>query len=222
MNYNKDSCFHEAIVKLKDYVEKYVNTIENLEIEIRIGYIEDDEFKTDIGKEFFDKIMNRLYETNENTWSSINNECCEDYFYNGRRMSVYDKKSMCIKKVKLAVFDFTFEGSGFDVRVSFSKELPSNKFSKNLATYKRTKNRTSFNHKHLCFDLTKVTMEDNTIENHLFEIEIECKNTNDIFKNMTSHYFIHDMLLKAKDLVEMCEPLETDEPKLLFVKQKIY
>ena len=62
-------------------------------------------------------------------------------------------------------------------------------------------------------------MEENTIENHLYEIELETK-TLDLTK-MTPHYFIHDSLLKIKDIVNICEPLEGD-PKLVFIKQKVF
>ena len=51
------------------------------------------------------------------------------------------------------------------------------------------------------------------------QIEIETKKIDGILDKMTSHYFIHDILLKAKDIIEMCEPLE-GEQKLVFVKEK--
>lgn len=212
-----DPCFHDAIVKLKEYVEKYANE-EHLEIEIRLGYLENDNvFKTDIGKDFYDKIWTQLADSD--VWDKIEHEKSEDYFWNGRRLSVSDAKTKCIKKVKLAIFDFEFEGSGFDVRVSFSKEIPSKRYAPEKANYKRKKERTSYLWKHLSFDLTKVTMEENTIENHLYEIELEAKHLD--LSKMSSHYFIHDSLLKIKDMIEMCEPLE-GTPRLNFVKEKIF
>lgn len=218
--YIKDPCFHDAINILRNEVEKYANE-EHLEIEIRLGYLEDSEFKTDIGKDFFDKIHNQLLisnEINNESWEKTD-ENSEDYFYNGRRLSITkdNPKGTCIRKSKLATFDFMFEGSGFDLRVSFSKEEPAKRFAKDKATYKRTKKRSSFKHKDLSYDLTRVTMEENTIQNHLYEVELEAKDLN--LNKMSSHYFIHDCLLKIKDMVAMCEDIE-NEPVISFIKTK--
>jgi hypothetical protein len=216
--YVEDPTFHQAISKLKNYIDKYANE-PNLEIEFRLGYLENDEFKTDIGKDFFDKITNNLVDSE--VWSSITQEKSEDYFFNGRRLSITDKdpKGTCIKKEKLAIVDFIFSGSGFDIRVSFSKETPSKRFAIDKANYKRIKERTSFNFKHLSFDLTKVTMEENTVEDHLFEIELEIKQL-DLTK-MTSHYIIHDSLLKICDMVKMCEEIDNNS-KVEFIKEKVF
>jgi hypothetical protein len=114
--YIKDDCFHDAIEKLKDYVEKYKDE-KDLEIEFRLGYLDNDEFKTDVGKEFFDKITDQLIDSD--VWSSIVYENSEDYFYNGKRLTITEKdqKGICIKKDKLSVIDFIFSGTGFDLRV---------------------------------------------------------------------------------------------------------
>lgn len=218
--YEVDPCFHNAIETLKKYVEKYKDT-EDLEIEFRLGYLDSTEFKTDIGREYFQKITDQLIDSE--SWSSINNELTEDYFLNGHRMSVASaygtSGTVCIKKEKLAVVDFIFEGAGFDVRVSFSKEVPCSVFPIEKATYKRKKDRTSFLFRNLSYDLTKVTHEDNTVEDHTFEVELEIKSM-DLTK-MTSHYLIHDALLKIKDLVQMCEEVDYSA-ELTLVKEKVY
>lgn len=219
--YTEDPCFHEAIVKLKEYVEKYKDE-KYLEIEFRLGYLGTDEFKTefktDVGKEFFDKITDNLADSE--SWSSIVEEKSEDYFYNGKRLTVSEKdpKGICIKKDKLAVIDFVFSGTGFDLRVSFSKENPSNRFPKEKANYKRIKERTSYNFKHLSYDLTKVTLENNTIEDHVFEIELETKKLD--LTIMSSHYLIHDSLMKIRDMVKMCEEID-DDAKITLIKEKL-
>jgi hypothetical protein len=216
--YVKDDCFNDAIIKLKEYIEKYKDE-EHLEIEYRLGYLDNDEFKTDIGKEFFDKITDQFIDSE--VWSSIKTENSEDYFFNGKRLSITDKdpKGLCIKKDKLVVIDFRFSGTCFDLRVSFSKEIPSNRFPKEKATYKRIKERTSYNFKHLSFDLTKVIFEDNTVENHVFEIELETKKLD--LTQMTSHYLVHDSLLKIRDMVKMCEEID-ENAKVQFIKEKTY
>jgi hypothetical protein len=215
--YIKDKCFHDAIAKLKEYIEKYKDE-EYLEIEFRLGYLEDDEFRTDIGQEFFNKINDKLVDSE--VWSSISYEKSEDYFYNGKRLSITEKNpnGTCIKKEKLAIFDFIFCGTGFDLRVSFSREIPSNNFPIEKAIYKRVKERHSYNYKHLSYDLTQVTLEDNSVEDHVFEIELEIKQID--LSKMTSHYLIHDSLLKIKDMVEMCEEID-DNPSLELKKEKI-
>jgi hypothetical protein len=217
-SYKEDPCFHQAICILRKYIEKFKDE-KNLEVEFRLGYLDNDEFKTDVGREFFDKISDQLVDSE--SWSSIDVENSEDYFYNGKRLTISEKdqKGICIKKDKLAIIDFIFSGTGFDLRVSFSKETPSNIFPKEKANYKRIKERTSFNFKHLSFDLTKVTFEDNTVEDHVFEIELETKKL-DLVK-MTSHYLIHDSLLKIRDMVKMCEEIDEDS-KLILIKEKLY
>ena len=62
-------------------------------------------------------------------------------------------------------------------------------------------------------------MEENTVEDHLFEIELEIKQL-DLTK-MTSHYIIHDSLLKIRDMVRMCEEIDTDA-KVEFIKEKVF
>ncbi len=215
--YSKDKHFHDAIEKIKKYVELYSKE-DNLEIEFRLGYNEEDEFKTDIGKELYDKIYNTMI-LSDDSWSKINQEFSEDYFYSGKRMSVTKDETICIKKEKIATFDYAFKGSGFDLRISFSREIPTKKFDLEKYNYKRIKDRTSFLHKHLSYDLTKVTMDDNNIEDHLFEVELEIKKI-DLTK-MTSHYIIHDALLKITDLVKICEDIDYDY-SLKLTKENVY
>jgi hypothetical protein len=216
--YIKDECFHDSIVKLKTFLEKYKD-VENLEVEFRLGYLDSDEFKTDIGKEFFDKITTQLADSE--ILDDIIYEKSEDYFYSGKRLMITDDnpEGTCIKKEKIAVLDFIFSGSGFDLRVSFSKENPDKRFPKEKAVYKRLKERTSYIYKNLSYDLTKVTTNDNTVEDNSYEIELEIKNLD--LKKANSHYIIHDCLLKIKDMIEMCEELDEDS-KVQFVKEKVY
>jgi hypothetical protein len=214
-HYTRDDHFHDLICKIKYYVEKYKDT-ENLEIEFRIGYIQENEFKTDIGKDFFDKIYDGL--NNSNAWDDVKTEKSEDFFFNGKRMTVINNQVKYIKKEKLAIFDYIFKGSGFDIRISFSKETPIKQFTE-IAKFKRSKDRCSLSRGHLSYDLTKVKMEDNGVEDHLFEIELEIKELN--LKKMTSHYIIHDAMMKITDMIELCEVID-DDYKLEFVKEKIY
>lgn len=224
-SYKEYPSFHDAISRIKKYIEKYKNE-PYLEIEFRLGYIEPDEFKTDIGKEFYDRIMSKLIDCE--LWTETSVEKSEDYFYSGRRLTIIEDEinkkgyvGTCIKKEKLTVLDFTFVGSGFDVRVSFSREVPCKRFSKDKCVYKRIKDRNSFRYTNeytdLSYDLTKVTMEDNTVEDHFFEVELEINNLE--LSKASSHYIAHNCLLKLKDIIEMCEEIDEDF-KVEFKKEK--
>lgn len=211
-----DEHFHEAIIIIKQFVEKFSEE-KNLEIEFRLGYMEDDEFKTDIKIDYFNKIYDVLSSTD--VWSDVKKEKTKDYFYNTKRLTIGLDEEICIKKEKLAILDFALIGSGFDLRVSFSRETPVKKFDIANANYLRKKDRTSFCHKHVSFDLTNVSMVDNSIENNLYEVELEIKEIN--LSKMSSYYLVHDALLKITDMVKMCEELD-DHYKLEFTKDNIY
>ena len=145
-----------------------------------------------------------------NAWTKVNHEIITDYFYGERRLSITktDEKGTSIKKIRLENVDFDFQGSGFYIRICFSKEIPSKRFSIDKSEYKRIKERSSFSWKHLSFDLTKVESENNSISKINYEVEIEAKVID--YNKMTSHYFIHDLLLKIKDIVKICEPFENE------------
>ena len=214
-SYTPDPNFHKAIIELKPYFDKYKD-VENLEVEFRIGYLEEDDdkhyFNSYVSKEFFTKIMNVL-QTNK-SWVSEDREVTKDYFDDGMRLSVgcYGKKT-CIKKMKLCVIDFTFDGTPFDIRVCFSKEIPilaslfNPKNPKKI--YNREKDRMSYKYKTWTYDITSVKTVENTVEETVFEIELEADVKNSLDKMSTS-YFIHSSLLKIKDIVGMCEKVTDD------------
>lgn len=214
-----DEIYHDAIVKIKDHVEKYVkekySKNESLEIEFRLGFKENECFKTDIGKTFFSKMISKMNESGINK----NNEISTDYFYKEKRLSVKKDESKCIKKTKMAVFDFTFNGTAFDIRVSISKETISNRFQPDKAEFKRSKDRVSFEYKNWSYDFTTVSTIDNTIDTKSYEVELESTGL-DLTKR-SSYYFCHDAFMKLTDLIKMCDPIE-DNSKIIFVSEKIY
>lgn len=215
-----DIIYHDAILKIKDHIEKYIkDKEENLEIEFRLGFKENDSFKTDIGKTFFNKMISKMNDSD----TCKKNESSDDYFYKGKRLSVLKesnkKESKCIKKTKLAVFDFTFKGTAFDIRVSISTETPVNRFQPDKAEYKRSKDRNSFEYKNWRYDFTTVSIVENTIETKSYEVELESIKP-DLSKT-SSYYFCHDAFLKLTDLIKMCDPIEED-PKIVFVSEKIF
>jgi mRNA capping enzyme, beta chain len=200
-----DNGMKEAIIRIKEVFDKYRNT-ENLEVEYRLGY-SNGTFKTDIGKECFDKIS-AVLKTSDLV---VVRTKSEDYFLDSKRLSIEPEKpekSVCITKEKLAVLDFSFEKTGFDLRVSFSRETPTEPFPKEEASFKRTKDRISYisgGPSTVSYDITRITHENNTLQDHSYEFELEWLEAD---PKTSSHYCIHDCLLKIKDVVAMCEEID--------------
>lgn len=215
---NKDPCFHDAIIIIKEYIEKYSN-IDNIEIEFRLGYIKDKHFNPDIGKKYFEQVINKFIDST--VWDKYIVNKTEDYFINNNRLTINKNNSNieCIKKEKLTVLDFNLQGSGFDLRVSISKETPVDLIDINKSNFKRNKERSTFIYKHLSYDLTKVTYENNSLENNTYEIELEL-NKIDLNK-MTSYYIVHDALLKIRDIILLCENIEGN-PKFILCNSQHY
>ena len=213
--------FENAINSIIPYIEKYKD-YPNLELEIRLGFFEDNKyFSTAIPEDFFKKIGQTL-ETNPN-WNSTERVVVNDYFNNGLRMSVFsDGKRECIKKVKLVTMDFTFENTPFDVRVCISQEHPRDidNFEDNEIIFKREKDRLSYKHKAWSFDITTIKTIENTIEDITFEVELEVSNLQKALEDYSTKYLVHSSLLKIKDLVAMCETVEdTSELKEISIKE---
>lgn len=215
--YIKDDRYHEAIEKLKFYIEKFSNE-KNLEIEFRLGYMENNKFKTNIGKIFFEKILKTLNSTS--VWSQVKKENTIDYFNSKKRITSKNGEETCLKKEKLAVVDFELIGSGFDVRVSFSRETPVSPFNKSEYDYVRKKNRNSYFYTNFSYDLTDVITEDNSVEDHTYEFELEIVKLD--LKKMSSVYIVHDSLLKITDVVKMCEEDLNEDYEYKFSNEKIY
>lgn len=193
-----------AIDLIKQEYDKYINEFSDLEVEFRLGYIQGNKFNTDIGKDYFNTIKEQLDFSNVFETDIIKTT---DYFFKDRRMSINEENnSVCIKKIKLKTLDFEFKGTGFDIRVAFSREIKSNRFPIEKAEYTRKKDRTSYNYNYVKYDLTEVK---NTINNVLYtnyEVEIELNKFDPI--KMSSRYVIHGALLKIKDLAQMCEEID--------------
>lgn len=218
--YTPDPTFHEAIEEITKFVNKYKD-VENLEMEFRLGYLETNEndieyFNSDTSKEFLTKVGNVL-QTGK-SWVTSDREINNDYFYDGMRLSVDHKgNKTCIKKSKLCTLDFMFEGTPFDIRVCFSKEIPVDvlKFSPKKPTdmYKREKDRMSYKYKSWVYDITSVKTVDNTVEDIKYEIELEV-DVKECLKKANSKYLVHSSLLKIADIVGMCENISLEECKL--------
>lgn len=214
-----EECFCDAIIKSLSYFEKYKNT-ENLEIEFRLGFIEDNTFDTDIQEEFYKKIQDVLESSSKFKKESY---ITKDVFNSkGLRKSVDQrtKRETIIKKIKLCSLDFSFEGTPFDIRISFSQENPRKTFSGKDITHTRHKNRKSFIYDNWNYDLTTVSTEINSVKEEYHEVEIETnKPLNEIYDKTRPYEFIHSSFLKIRDLIRMCEDDENSS-KVVFIREK--
>ena len=169
----------------------------NIEIEIKIGRIEDNRFLVGLQSEDFYKKIKSVLETNN--WSSIRNIVTEEHIYNSVKLC--DKKYT--KKTRLATEDFRFIGTPYDFRITVSREEPCKKADGPLKFIRR-KDRMSYSHRECSFDLTKVEEEipDAIIINEEFEIELTHLDsyTSDIYR-------AHSALLKIRDVINICEPI---------------
>ena len=214
-------CFKEAIIKIMPFFDEYKD-VEDIEVEFRLGFIEESSFSTDVSEEFYQKIFQVLDKSS--CWSKKESTTTDDFFSKGKRKSInlVTKKETIIKKEKLTVLDFSFQGTPFDLRVSFSREIPKKKFSEKNVNYKRQKKRKSYIHQHWNYDLTIVTTEENTVFEKTYEVELEVSSPlNEILGKMEPYCFVHSSLLKIKDLVNMCEEDEGSS-KLCFIREKNY
>lgn len=188
-----------AIETLKNLIKKYKN-VENTEIEIRLGIIEDSKFNSGLNSEqFYNKIKEQLNTYKQ--WNKVEEIESEEQI-NGNIKKI-ENNYIC--KKKLETVDFNFKGTPYDFRISVCTETPIkvSKFNPNLI---RKKNRTSYYYKECKFDLTKVEIEDNDeiIENEEFEIELLNLNS-----NTSDLYRAHSALLKIYDVINICEEIKS-------------
>lgn len=212
-NMNDPRCI-DAINLIKSHVDKFKDS-SNIEIEFRLGYFEDSRFNSNIGHVYFDRIKQVLESTK--IWAKVVKTESEDFMHKDYRLSVFpDGSEVAIKKERLQNLDFALTGSSYDVRVSFSRETPvpqtkvQSKKSRATNVFKRHKIRTSFVlGDYVSFDLSEVKTEDNGVMDLSYELELELTGLAMLkSKAMTSHYLVHDILLKIIDLVAIVEPLD--------------
>jgi len=189
---------------------------ESVEIEARLGYMGDSSFDSDIGLEFYQKIMIGLESCVD--WDERTLTITTDYIDGNHRLTIADQGTTrsCIHKTRLSNSDFEYENSPFDVRVSVSVEKPSNPsdFMRPLEKcLSRKKKRTTYRLGYWIFDLTEVQMKENSIVKKTFEFELELDSRLCKTKNVNTIHIAHDMLLKIRDMVEMCEPADADEER---------
>lgn len=212
MTYQEDPSFHEAIVKLREYVEKYRDTGDVI-VSFSIGYVDADNFSSNIGREFYENIIEEINDSD--TWTSIDVEEVNEYTKDNVCLRVYDDgSSECNKTEVLNEIYYRYDGTGFDVRVVFSREIPSTRISRNNVDSIVSVSSTIYLHEYLTYKFSKKTFEENTLQRESYEIEIKTS----MFYS-SSHYIVHDCLLKLKDLIYMCEEIDEDNSLTLVVEK---
>ena len=197
-----------GIDTLSSLICEYKNK-DNIEIEIRLGQIQFNSFKSGLGsKDFFNKIKNTL--DSAKCWDKVVNNKHEELCHNGlRRTTVFNGKKVmkhqCIKKERLINKNFEYSGTPYDLRISVSKEIPTEDKIKSGTGIIRKKNRFSYYYKDYIIDLTIVEQIDNGVSETNYELEIEFIN---LKSDVSDKYRAHSGLLLIRDVVNMCEKIE--------------
>lgn len=218
--------------------EKYKD-VPDMELEFRLGFYTDNlshklnnlslsetasipSFDTNLPEEYFEKVKECL-ETNP-SWEEKRELNQLDYRvkWQTKKMKTpkilrisetpEKKTKVCIEKVRYCTVDIRFENTPFDLRVSFSREIPCKIPSKKTRLDgDRYKSRYQYKHRLLYYDLTNVTYVKNKIEKKLYEIELEF-DLQEFLRGQktTSTYLLHSGFLKFYDIVNMCEPIPED------------
>ena len=184
---------------------------ENIEIELRLGQIQFNQFKSGLGsKDFFNKIKDTL--DSAKCWDKVINNKHEEICYNGlRRTTVFNGKKVmkhqCIRKERIINKNLEYSGTPYDLRISISKEIPTEDKIKSGSGILRKKNRYSYYYKDYIIDLTIVEQIDNGVSEMNYELEIEFIN---LKNDISDKYRAHSGLLLIRDVINMCEKIEDD------------
>lgn len=208
----------EAINLVKGHIDKHlVDAKGALTVEFRLGYFEDAGFNGNIGHVYFDKIRQVL--SASKVWTRVLSTETEEFMHKDYRLSVFpDGTETAVKKERLGSVNFEISGSSYDMMVLLAKEtpVPQSKVQKKKA---RATNVFSVHRKlssfvfgdSVSFNLSEVRAEDNGVTDFIYELELVVTPKGlEMLKNktITSHYLVHDVLLKVLDLVSIVEPLD--------------
>ena len=196
---------------LEGLLSKYRH-VDNVEIELRLGWNNKLRFRTDIGPLYYETIYDTLNRLTNKRESVSHVYLCSSKPRTRKNIRVItDDRNHVIdahKKVKLETVDFMLYGTPFDLRMSVCTEIPVAKFPKQLpphADYVRSRYRNSWEYKTWTYDLTTVTNavpEDNfteTLQAYEFELELNMKKANAL--NLNTLYLAHSSVLKILDMI---------------------
>ncbi len=199
MSIEEENLFKELNIKLDKYKSLRLESNEKLEIECRLGTYFSEKFDSNITEKFFKKLKKSLDNSSKNNIFKKTKTIIEDIIEGQYRIS----NSKLIKKEKLENINIKCTEGPFDIRLTFSKELSENdplKVSviKKKSNYKRIKKRYSYIYKNLSYDLTEVTILNNSLETKSYEFEIE-------IIDITQLHDISYLLNKVKDILKICD-----------------
>tara|TARA_Y100000389_G_C17434520_1_gene504670 strand:+ start:117 stop:818 length:702 start_codon:yes stop_codon:yes gene_type:complete len=202
-----------GILKLVELLDKYKN-YSNIEIEIRLGYIQEKYFDSNITNEYYKKINNTLNSFED--WSYNDNKTTTDYYDGNLRLSIdMEGNRSAMKKVRLTDIDIVYDSGPFDIRISVSQETPIDPNDVNNNNLKTSRNKTRITriYDKWKFDLSEVTTENNNLKKKSYEFEIEIDNPFDTLKkyNNDSVYVAHSTLLKLRQVINMCEEPDDED-----------
>jgi hypothetical protein len=173
------------------------------EIEIRLGKINRNSFDTDVTKETYERVLQRLHKYK--AWEEVK-ETDETVFYfrNGGRVTydnVLDEVTESIVKRPIEKVNVIMEGKPFDIRLGISTETPYTHDEDEQATSSRAKKRTSFLRKGLRIDVTSVTGDPDDKDSEAetqYQIELEFMNVPE------SRDELFNMTYKVFDVLKIC------------------
>jgi len=199
------------IQKIIEYTKEHLpnKLTKNIEVEFRLGVYNEEGFNPDIPFELWTKIQKTLDTCDE--WEKKEQIISQDQHSDNLRLTTTAHGTrICIKKESLAKINVRYNGSPFDIRISISKEssIKPDKFDEKSCTLSRIKNRTRYTYKDHYYDLTKLTIVDNTVEQKFYQIELEIINIKKSLDKKHIDYILHDSLLKINDMINMCEPVD--------------
>lgn len=190
-----------AINVLEKLIKKFKNQ-HNIEIEIKLGRVDDNKFVPGIMSEsFYNKIKKTLDDCKK--WENVIQVNTVEYI--NKNLRKIDNKIYSKKRIENHVF--TFNGTPYDFKISVSEENLIEDLNTIQHDLIRKKNRTSYIYKECKFDLTMVEEEndDEIIVNEEFEIELIKLNS-----KTQDNYRAFSALLKIKDVINMCENITKD------------
>jgi hypothetical protein len=202
-----------GILKLVELLDKYKN-YSDIEIEIRLGYIQEKYFDSNITNEYYKKINDTLNSFED--WSYNDNKTTTDYYDGNLRLSIdMEGNRSAMKKVRLVDIDIVYDSGPFDIRISVSQETPIDPNDVNNNNLKTSRNKTRITRMYdkWKFDLSEVTTENNNLKKKSYEFEIEIDNPFDTLKkyNNDSVYVAHSTLLKLRQVINMCEEPDNED-----------
>ena len=186
---------------VKEELIEFIKSLEDgsdIEVEFRLGIKFPDRFSSNITKDIYLIIKNKLDKSASKGIFKKTSSEIKDFFQNGLRKSVSEFETVVIKKEKLFTRDVLINISPMDIRVSVSKEiLKENDISFENYNYMRSKNRITYNYKNWNYDLTEITTFKNGLEEITYEFEIEIINNDFSEKNINSSF------QKINEIIEM-------------------